>query len=67
MSALACRQRQHGLRDKSVLAGTRIVVVMERLVGTDATTAASRRDRLMLLFKDLDASHPPERANLCDG
>lgn len=53
-------------RDKSVLGGSWIVVVAQRLVDTHTTRAASRIDPSLRIFKGLDASHRSERANFYD-
>jgi hypothetical protein len=54
-------------RDKSVLGGSWIVVVVQTLAHANATHPASLIDPSSRIFKDLDASHPSERAMLCDG
>jgi hypothetical protein len=68
ISALGHRHHPtNGLLDKSVLDGSWIVVVAQTLVDTHARRAASLIDLASRIFKDLDASHPSERANLYDG
>jgi hypothetical protein len=57
----------NGRRDKSVLGGSWIVVVVQVLAHANATHPASLIDPSSRIFKDLDASHPSERAMLCDG
>jgi hypothetical protein len=53
--------------DKSVAGGSWIVIVAQRFSGTRATPTASLPDQSRSIFKYLDASHPSERAILCDG
>ena len=54
-------------RDKSVLGGSWIVVVAQMFADRHEAHPASLIDPFSQKFKDLDASHPSERANLCDG
>jgi hypothetical protein len=54
-------------RDKSVLGGSWIVVVAQTLADAHAKHAASPIEPSSRIFKDLDASHPSERANSSDG
>jgi methyl coenzyme M reductase subunit C-like uncharacterized protein (methanogenesis marker protein 7) len=57
----------NGALDKSVLGGSWIAVVAQTLADMHATHGASFIDPSSQVFKDLDASHPSERAILCDG